>query len=107
MIIKWKEKSCAAGDSDNIQTERTPRKRFRCGSEDNLIEKCPKPPKYNEKRQNQVHFSERGDHVSQKNVTTAKIMTTKSYMYLWHVCLIIVKLLVGILVIVCNWPIGF
>ena len=32
---------------------------FRCGSKDHLIEKCPKPPKDNEKRQNQVLFYER------------------------------------------------
>ena len=44
-----RKKSCAAGDSDNRQTERTPQKCFRCGSEDHLIEKCPKPPKDNEK----------------------------------------------------------
>ena len=37
-IRQVKEKSCAAGYSDNRQTEHTPRKRFRCGSEDDLIE---------------------------------------------------------------------
>ena len=46
-IRKEKEKVRAAGDSDNRQTERTPRKCFRFGSEDHLIEKCPKPPKEN------------------------------------------------------------
>ena len=41
--------------------ERTPRKFFRCGSEDHLIVKCPKPPKDNQKRQKQVHFNEKGN----------------------------------------------
>ena len=50
-IRQEKEKSRAAGDSDNIQTEATPQKCFRCGSEDHLIAKFPKPPKENEKRQ--------------------------------------------------------
>ena len=43
---------------ENRQTERTPRKFFRCGSKDHLIAKFPKPPKYNEKRQKQVLFNE-------------------------------------------------
>ena len=47
--------------SDNRRTERTPRKRFRCGYQDNLIEKCPKPPKDNEKRKKQVSFNEKGN----------------------------------------------
>ena len=41
--------------------ERTHRKCFRCGSEDHMIAKCPKPPKNNEKRQKQVHFNEKGN----------------------------------------------
>ena len=45
MIRKEKEKDRAAGDSDNGHTERTPRKVFRCGSEDHLIEKFPKTSK--------------------------------------------------------------
>ena len=44
-LINEKEKTRAAGDSDNRLTECTPRKCFRCGSEDRLIEKCLKPPK--------------------------------------------------------------
>ena len=39
--------------------ERTPRKCFRCGSEDNIIAKCPKPPKKFEKRQKKVCFNEK------------------------------------------------
>ena len=41
--------------------ERTPWKCFRCGYEDHMIAKCPKSPKYNEKRQNQVRFNEKGN----------------------------------------------
>ena len=44
-----KEKACAAGDSDNRRTEHTPRKCSRCGSEDHIIAKFPKPHKENEK----------------------------------------------------------
>ena len=40
--------------------ERLPQKCFRCGSEDHMIAKCPKPPKDNEKRQRQVRFNEKG-----------------------------------------------
>ena len=56
MIRKEKEKSCAACDSDNRRTERTPHKCFRCGNEDNLIAKFPKAPKDIEKWQKQVSF---------------------------------------------------
>ena len=41
-----KGKSRAAGHLDNRQTERTPLKCFRCGSQDHLIAKCPKPPQH-------------------------------------------------------------
>ena len=47
------------GDSDNRQTERTPQKCFKCGSEDPLIAKFLKPPKDNEKRRKQVRFNEK------------------------------------------------
>ena len=46
---KEEKKARADGDSDKRRTERTPCKCFRCGSEDNLIAKYPKPPKDNEK----------------------------------------------------------
>ena len=39
--------------------ERPPRKCFRCGSEDHMITKCPKPPRDNEKRRKQVRFNEK------------------------------------------------
>ena len=41
--------------------ERSPRKCFRCGYEDHMIAKCPKPSKDNDKRLNQVHFNEKVD----------------------------------------------
>ena len=56
-IGQEKEKSHADGSSDNRQTERTSRKCFRCGSEDHLIAKFPKPPKDDEKRQIRVRFN--------------------------------------------------
>ena len=44
-IRKDNEKALSAGDPDKQQTKRTPHKCFRCGSVDNIIDKCPKPPK--------------------------------------------------------------
>ena len=58
-IRQEKEKARSAGDSENRQIERTPRKCFRCGSEDHLIAKCPKPPKENQKHRKQVSFNEK------------------------------------------------
>ena len=46
--------------------QRTPRICFICGPEYDLIAKCPKPPKDNEKQKRQVHFSEIGKRASQK-----------------------------------------
>ena len=46
---------------DNRQTECMPRKCFRCGYEDHLISKFPKPPKKNDKGQNKVRFNEKGN----------------------------------------------
>ena len=51
------KKYCEAGHSDNRPTERTTRTCFRCGSQDYLIVKCPKPPKEKEKCQKQVPFN--------------------------------------------------
>ena len=42
-IRKEKEKARAVGVSSNRHMERPPRKCFRCGSEDHMIAKCPKP----------------------------------------------------------------
>ena len=49
-IRKEKEKSRSAGTSSNKNSNRPTRKYFRCGSEDHIIAKCPKPPKECEKR---------------------------------------------------------
>ena len=43
-----------------------PYKCFRCGYEVYLIEKCPNPPKDNQKQRKQVRFSERGNRELQK-----------------------------------------
>ena len=54
----------------------------RCGSEDHLIAKCPKPPKYNEKKQKQVSFNEKGDRACNngKNNSDQKIYTYMAHM---------------------------
>ena len=51
---------------DRQQTERTPRKFFRCVSVDNLISKFSKPPEDNEIQRKKIHFNERGNCASQK-----------------------------------------
>ena len=55
-----------AGDSDNRRTEHISHKFSRCGSGDNLIAECPKPPKHNKKQRKQFRFSERGNRALQK-----------------------------------------
>ena len=60
-IRKEKEKSRAVDVLGRRRTERMPRKCFRCGSEDHILAKFPKPPKYNEKRKKQVRFNEKGN----------------------------------------------
>ena len=65
-IRKDKDKARAAGDSDRQKTERKTHKYFRCRLVYHLIAKCPKPPKYNKKRQKNVHFNERGNRAPQK-----------------------------------------
>ena len=56
-----KEKAHAVGVSSNMNSERPPQKYFRCVTEDQMIAKCPKPPKDNEKRCKQVRFNEKGN----------------------------------------------
>ena len=63
-IRKDKEKSRSAGASSNKNPDRPARKCFRCGSEDHLIEKCPKPPKDSDKRRKSVRFNEKGNRAS-------------------------------------------
>ena len=41
--------------------ERTPIKCFRCGYEDHMIAKFPKPPKDNDKRRRQARFNKKGN----------------------------------------------
>ena len=48
-LRKEKEKARAFDVSSYRQMERTPRKCFRCGSEDHMITKCPKQIWFNEK----------------------------------------------------------
>ena len=48
-IRKEKEKARAVDDSSDRKMERTPRKCFRCVSEDHMIAKCPKQVCFNEK----------------------------------------------------------
>ena len=106
-IRKNEEKCRAAGDSDKWRTERTPRKCFRCGSEDNIIDKFPKTPKDN-KNDESKYFSVKGVIVHHKNnMRTVIMITTKRYMHLWHECLVMMKVLVEILAKVWNIPIGF
>ena len=52
-----KEKARTVDISSNRHMERPPRKCFRCGFEDDMIAKCPKPPKDNDKRRRQVRFN--------------------------------------------------
>ena len=58
-IRKEKEKARAVDVSDNRQTECMHRKCFICGSEYQLISKCTKPSKDNEKRRKKVRFNEK------------------------------------------------
>ena len=60
-IRKEKEKARAVDVSSNRNSERPPRKCFRCGSEYHMIAKFHKSPKDNEKRQKQVRFNEKGN----------------------------------------------
>ena len=61
-----KEKSGTTGDLHRQLTERLPRKCFRWGSVDHLIDKFLKPRKDNKKLQKTVRFIERGNRASQK-----------------------------------------
>ena len=82
-IRKEKEKSRTVDVLDNRQTKRTPRKCFRCGSEDHMIEHFPKPPKDNDKRQKKVLFNEKGN----RACDNGKKIVNKIYMHIWHECL--------------------
>ena len=60
-----------------------PRKHFRCVSEDQLIAKCPNPPKDNEKSRRKVRFNEKGNHArdNSKNNSDQKIYAFMTRMY--------------------------
>ena len=60
-ISQEKEKAREAGNSENRRTERTPRKCFRCGSEDHLTTKCPNLPKENKKRRKQESLNKKSN----------------------------------------------
>ena len=89
---------------DNRKMEHTPRKYFRCGSEDHLMEK-------NIRSHQKISRNGESKYGLMKkaivNATTAKITMTKRYIHLWHICLVMTNVLVEILVTVSNRPIGF
>ena len=60
-IRKEKEKARSARTSSNKNLDRPARKCFRCGSEDHMIKKCPKPPKDSEKRRKSEKSKEKGN----------------------------------------------
>ena len=55
-IRKEKKTFRSAGTSSNKKSDRPALKCFRCRYEDNMIIKCPKPPKYSEKRRKSEKF---------------------------------------------------
>ena len=67
---------------DNTRTKRTPRKCFRCGSEDHLIAKCPNPPKDDKKQRKQVCLNEKGNHAcdNSENNSDQKIYASMARM---------------------------
>ena len=75
-------KYCLGGDFDNRQMEQTPRKCFRCGSQDHLVSKCMKPPKENEKQIKQEGSNEKGNRASDnsKNTSDQNIYAYMSHM---------------------------
>ena len=85
---KKRKKYRAAGHLDNIQTETTPWKCFRYGSEDHLISKYLNPPKENEKRQKQVRFHEKGNRACNngKNNSDQKMYASMHSMYVNYEC---------------------
>ena len=58
---KRKKKTRSAGTSSNKISYCPAQKCFRCGSEDHLIAKCPKPPKDSEKRRKSDKSKEKGN----------------------------------------------
>ena len=60
-IRKEKEKASSAVTSSNKNLYLPARKYFRCGSEDHMIAKCPKPPKESEKRRKSEKSKEKAN----------------------------------------------
>ena len=102
-----KEKFCADGDFDRQWTEHPPCKCFRCRSIDHIVAKLPKPPKDDDKRWNNARFNERGNHALQKESDDGDDDNDeKIYEYMVPMSGN-ENFVVGILVIVFNWPTGF
>ena len=102
-IRKEKGKARAVDDLDNIQTERTPQKCFRCGSEDHMIA--------NVQIYQKIMRNGKSKYILMKKVimhaTTAIITVNKRYMDLWHACLAMTNILVKIMVTIFICPIRF
>ena len=81
-IRQENQKARAVGVSSNRNSERPPRKCYRCGSEYHMIEKCPKPPKDCEKRRKSVQFIEKGNQACNngKSENDHKIYTSMARM---------------------------
>ena len=58
---KGKRKAHSSGTSSKTISDHPARKCFRCGSEDHMIAKCPKPPKDSEKRRKSDKSKETGN----------------------------------------------
>ena len=58
---KEKDKARSAGTSSNKNSDFPARKCSRCGSEDHMIAKFPKPPKDSEKRRKSKKSKEKGN----------------------------------------------
>ena len=67
--------------------ECTPRKCFRCKSEDHMIAKCPKPPKDNEKRRKELPYNEKGNRACDngENNSDQKIYLYFSQSFLYRI----------------------
>ena len=102
---KDKDKARELGDFYTKQTERPPWKCFKCDSVYHIVAKCPKPPKDNKNDERKsVSIQELIVH-GKNNLKMVMMITTKRYMYLCHVCMVMTKVLVEILVTVFNLPI--
>ena len=82
-IRKEKEKARAVDVSSNRNLERPTRKCFRCGSEDHMIAKCPKPPKDNDKRRKKVCLNKKGNRACKNGEANDdhKIYASIAHMY--------------------------